>query len=62
MCLYSWDYTSNLNESEDENIKDRSHRHDKNRPKYRHGLKQIKCKNSYCMMILLFINPYMPNI
>ena len=46
MCLYSGNYTINHNENEDK-MKNRSHRYDKNRLKSRHGQKYSKSKVSH---------------
>ena len=42
MFLDSWDYTINHNENEDEN---RSHRHDINRPRLKHGHKIVNIES-----------------
>ena len=52
MCLCSWDYTINHNESEDENEK-RWHRYDINRPRSRHGHEYSKYKKCFNMMMLI---------
>ena len=42
MYLYSWDYTINHNENEDENDKKISRKYDINRPRPEHGHKYSK--------------------
>ena len=61
MCLYSGNYTINHNENEDK-MKNRSHRYDKNRPKSRHGQKYSKSKNCLTIMMLICIKQQLSNI
>ena len=57
MCLYSWDYTINHNENEDEN--NRSHIYDDiNRPIARHGPKFSKYENCFFMTMFVCIKQH----
>ena len=55
MFLDSWDYTINHNENEDEN---RSHRHDINRPRLKHGHKNSKYRKYLIIMMVLCIKQH----
>ena len=57
MCLYSWDYTINHNENEDEN--NRSHIYDDiNKPIARHGPKFSKYENCFFMAMFVCIKQH----